>query len=326
MFPYVTAYSGATWNSPKCGSCVKLTSGGKSVFLTVIDQCGPPPAGNDAHFDIAPPAFRELFGDAGVNAGVQKSDWAFADSSNCQGNKGGSKAAPAPTTPKAAPKPAPSTKAAPKPAPSSKSAPKPGSTRSTTRCGSNWGDANTKCGTPCTTDGPCGGQRCYADLSITPCNRATEGEDSFFSADASNVEFVSEFTNDAAVADTETIEGDYIADSFVDTAVADNVEATAADFAADANAADFTVDTVVADPVAADAAVADFGVAGDFVAENVDAAVIGDVSSTTPQQQTQNGATTGMQGWMVAILVMFSITTVLLLAVVVLAVTILRKH
>lgn len=39
VFPYVTAWQGATWNSPYCGSCIKMTYKDKYIFLTVIDQC-----------------------------------------------------------------------------------------------------------------------------------------------------------------------------------------------------------------------------------------------------------------------------------------------
>ena len=61
-FPNVGAASFATWNSPNCGGCYKLTaSNGKSVSITVIDQCAAQ-AGYGAHFDIAPPAFSSLAG------------------------------------------------------------------------------------------------------------------------------------------------------------------------------------------------------------------------------------------------------------------------
>jgi hypothetical protein len=234
--------------------------------LTVIDQCGPAPGGYDAHFDIAPPAFRELFGDAGVNAGVQPADWQFVDSSNCPGNKGNTGGS-APTTPTVGPAP---------------------TTASSTRCGLNWGDANGKCGTPCQNDGPCAGQRCYADLSMAPCNRAladTETEEGNFVDDVSmNTETETDNFVDTAVADVEEEEDNYV-DNYVDAAVADVEE--------------------------------------DNYADNFDAAVAGEGSSLT--QQTQSKSSTGMQGWMIAIIVMFSITTVLLLVVIVLAVSVLRR-
>jgi len=93
FWPYVTAYNGAGWNSPNCGRCVKATSNaGTSVYLTVIDMCGPPPGGYDAHFDISQPAFNELFGANGVQAGVQSATWQFVSSSMCIGNIGPSSA------------------------------------------------------------------------------------------------------------------------------------------------------------------------------------------------------------------------------------------
>ena len=62
MYPYVTAWSKVRWNSPLCGTCLKLMHGANVVYLTAVDMCGPPNKGDDSHFDIAPPAFEELFG------------------------------------------------------------------------------------------------------------------------------------------------------------------------------------------------------------------------------------------------------------------------
>jgi len=67
------------------------------VYLTTIDQCGPGTAGTNAHFDISPEAFKELFGDAGVAAGTMIADWSVVASSNCKGQPGYN--APATTTP-----------------------------------------------------------------------------------------------------------------------------------------------------------------------------------------------------------------------------------
>lgn len=88
LFPYVSSWSHAGWNSPNCGACLKLTNvnGGNSVYVTVIDQCG----ATAEHFDMAPPAFTELFGSAGVAAGSGNATWQVVASSNCKGNKGGS--------------------------------------------------------------------------------------------------------------------------------------------------------------------------------------------------------------------------------------------
>jgi hypothetical protein len=65
LYPYVAAYSGATWNSPVCGQCMELMFSSRSIYITVIDQCGPPPSAPDggtidAHFDIAYDAFEEV--------------------------------------------------------------------------------------------------------------------------------------------------------------------------------------------------------------------------------------------------------------------------
>eukprot|EP00808_Paulinella_micropora_P025706 g58617.t1 len=41
---------------------------------------------------------------------------------------------------------------------------------STIRCGSDWTNANSRCGTACSSDANCpSGQRCFRDLSLTPC-------------------------------------------------------------------------------------------------------------------------------------------------------------
>jgi len=146
MFPYVTAYSGAGWNSPKCGQCMQLTdqASGNTIFVTVIDQCGPPPDGSAAHFDIARPAFDQLFGQQGENDGHGSVNWQVVDSSNCQGNLGNGGGS---------------------------------SSNNNNRCGADWADANSRCGTPCVdNDGPCNGQTCFASLDTTPCNSAMADE------------------------------------------------------------------------------------------------------------------------------------------------------
>ena len=74
VFPYVTAWQGATWNSPYCGSCVKMTHKDKFVYLTVIDQCGDFDM-VESHFDISKEAFYELFGDEGIQYGHMKADY-----------------------------------------------------------------------------------------------------------------------------------------------------------------------------------------------------------------------------------------------------------
>jgi hypothetical protein len=88
MFPYVAAMAGATWNSPKCGTCVCLTdeAGAGSVCVTVIDACGAVAEGT--HFDIAESAFTELFGTAGIQAGHGFAQWLVSDPAMCKGNKG----------------------------------------------------------------------------------------------------------------------------------------------------------------------------------------------------------------------------------------------
>ncbi|KAJ3390555.1 hypothetical protein HDU92_000394 [Lobulomyces angularis] len=85
LYPYVTAFSGTSWNSPKCGQCMKLTSTINTVYLTIIDACGAL-SNNKNHFDIAPPAFYELFGPEGVSNGNGNVIYEEVVSTFCHGN------------------------------------------------------------------------------------------------------------------------------------------------------------------------------------------------------------------------------------------------
>lgn len=86
MYPYVTAYSNVHWNHPDCGNCVKLTHNSTTIYVTIIDQVGGPL--NTHHFDLAPEAFEELFGNQGIQDGHGYMTWEFVASSNCKGNLG----------------------------------------------------------------------------------------------------------------------------------------------------------------------------------------------------------------------------------------------
>jgi hypothetical protein len=86
MFPYVTAASFATWNSVKCGECIKITNGDKSIYVTVIDQCQV--LSNKDHFDLSKEAFAELLGKDGVFRGSSNGNWEVVSNSNCKGNLG----------------------------------------------------------------------------------------------------------------------------------------------------------------------------------------------------------------------------------------------
>jgi hypothetical protein len=85
MYPYVTAFSNVNWNHPNCGACVRVTSSTTTIYLTIIDQVV---SERSTHFDIAPEAFKELFGDQGMNDGHGYVDWEMTSSSNCKGNLG----------------------------------------------------------------------------------------------------------------------------------------------------------------------------------------------------------------------------------------------
>jgi hypothetical protein len=54
-----------------------------------------------------------------------------------------------------------------------------GGTPRKTRCGTDWNNANGKCGTSCSSDAQCGSEHCYADLAtISGCNNAAVEETS----------------------------------------------------------------------------------------------------------------------------------------------------
>jgi len=151
LFPYVTAASFATWNSPRCGDCIALTSGSKTIHVTVIDQCGAGISGTNAHFDIAPDAFNELLGAAGVSAGHGLPSWSVVASNLCKGNSGNNGATP-PTSPPPSTSPPSST-----PPSSSGSVNCANGPCQSTQCCSKYGycgTGSTYCGDGCTA-GPC---------------------------------------------------------------------------------------------------------------------------------------------------------------------------
>jgi len=88
LYPAVSAWSAVTWNSPNCGKCIQLTnpSNGNTAYVTAIDQCGPPPGGYTAHFDVAPDIFSKVFGS--TTQGIGSANWAIVASNLCTGNRG----------------------------------------------------------------------------------------------------------------------------------------------------------------------------------------------------------------------------------------------
>ena len=86
MFPFVTSFSQASWNSPNCGKCIKLINGSKVVYVTVIDSCGPPSSQYNAHFDVSMDAFMLLYGSTAQGTG--SITWSFVQASFCRGNRG----------------------------------------------------------------------------------------------------------------------------------------------------------------------------------------------------------------------------------------------
>ena len=91
MFPYVSAWDRASWNSPNCGACIKVTNkrdASKSIHMTVIDQCGGGMGGGDTHFELSKEAFTELFGNKGIQDGHGYAEWQSVSGKSCKGNLG----------------------------------------------------------------------------------------------------------------------------------------------------------------------------------------------------------------------------------------------
>ena len=88
MLPYVTATSFSNWNSPYCGQCYECVGPAGTVYLTAIDQVVAPSPGGELHFDVHPDAYREMMGDAGVQAGSGYLVYREVASFMCRGNLG----------------------------------------------------------------------------------------------------------------------------------------------------------------------------------------------------------------------------------------------
>ena len=87
MFPYVTAWQDTAWNSPKCGTCFKITYHTNVIYVTVIDQCGKSDKAGTSHFDLSKEAFILLFGQEGIQKGTMEGNFELAQPSQCKGNK-----------------------------------------------------------------------------------------------------------------------------------------------------------------------------------------------------------------------------------------------
>jgi hypothetical protein len=76
IFPMVTAFSDAPWNSPNCGDCYRLFSryDDTTVDVTVIDFV-PLINRTGSHFDLSKYAFEMLLGDKGIHDGSATVDW-----------------------------------------------------------------------------------------------------------------------------------------------------------------------------------------------------------------------------------------------------------
>jgi len=177
-----------------CYSCVRMSHNGKSIHVTVVDTGG-------EGFDLNEPAFVELCGQDGINAGRCSITWEVVQPNNCPGN--------------------PNAGGNPAPVPNSGSA-------TSSRCGTSWSDANGKCGTNCVNDGPCSGQKCWADLSMAPCSRVSAiGDDAINGVlefgdephlgESLVADFGADVQTDAAISESEFVNIDQVhnADQFI---------------------------------------------------------------------------------------------------------------
>lgn len=87
MFPYVSAWQDVAWNSPKCGTCFKITYKTTVIHVTVVDQCGKSDRTGTSHFDLSKEAFVALFGQQGLQKGTMQGNFELAQPSQCKGNK-----------------------------------------------------------------------------------------------------------------------------------------------------------------------------------------------------------------------------------------------
>jgi hypothetical protein len=78
MFPYVTAWQDVAWNSPKCGTCFKITHQTNTIYVTAVDQCGKSDKVGTSHFDLSKEAFVALFGQEGIQKGTMEGNFELA--------------------------------------------------------------------------------------------------------------------------------------------------------------------------------------------------------------------------------------------------------
>lgn len=81
LWPYVTSWSDIVWNSPKCGTCIKLEANNdKSVNVIVIDGCSKSNNG-ETHFDVSELSYLKLFGNK--DSGFGYANFSVVDKSKC---------------------------------------------------------------------------------------------------------------------------------------------------------------------------------------------------------------------------------------------------
>jgi hypothetical protein len=78
MFPYFTAWQDVAWNSPKCGTCFKITHQTNTIYVTAVDQCGKSDKVGTSHFDLSKEAFVALFGQEGIQKGTMEGNFELA--------------------------------------------------------------------------------------------------------------------------------------------------------------------------------------------------------------------------------------------------------
>ncbi|KAJ1501227.1 hypothetical protein HMI56_003364, partial [Coelomomyces lativittatus] len=77
-------YQNPPRNSPRCGQCIRVFVGTKSVYVKVVDKCEACKSGD---VDVSPVAFKLL---ADPALGRVNSRWEVASQSQCSSNNGGS--------------------------------------------------------------------------------------------------------------------------------------------------------------------------------------------------------------------------------------------
>jgi len=135
-----------------CYACIEMNYGSNTIYVTNVDTGG-------NVLDVNEPAFIQLCGQNGLNAGHCTVSWQIVSANNCIGNPNAGSSPPPP----------------PPPPPSNPSS----SGNQDMRCGSDWESANSNCGTLCSPSDNyyCpSGQSCYNSLDTSPCSGSSNSD------------------------------------------------------------------------------------------------------------------------------------------------------